>query len=203
MCSQLASLEITLWLLATQYIIMTDWHVSACKSNCRNIQVSEFILDHFVPVLISLHSGYAKVTSKEHIKMSCLWLESEMTNCIYANIFTLTYCTKTYGFLVKFWYSSTPKCKVWWDITRTQHSMFQGCAEALPPEFIFQEKTVRVILIWLGRRTGRWQAEKSEQTEVERCSAGDVPKQEAQWLDKWMWSTFLLWSWKSFWSALH
>lgn len=62
----------------------------------------------------------------------------------------------------------------------TQRSVFQGCAEMLPPPFIFQEETVRVILIHLGREWGgRWQAEKSEKSEVERCSAGDVPKQEA------------------------
>lgn len=65
-------------------------------------------------------------------------------------------------------------------------SVFQGCAEALPPDIIFQQKTVSMILIWLGRGTGRWQAGKSEQMEVERCSVGDVPKKEAHWLDKWM-----------------
>lgn len=59
-------------------------------------------------------------------------------------------------------------------------------AEVPPPWFIFQEKTVKGILIGLRRAMGRWQAEKSEQMEVERGSAGDVPKQEAQRLDKWM-----------------
>lgn len=68
----------------------------------------------------------------------------------------------------------------------THHSMFQGCAEVPPPRFIFQEKTVKGILIGPSRGMGRWQAETSEQMEVERGSAGDVPKQEAQRLDKWM-----------------
>lgn len=69
---------------------------------------------------------------------------------------------------------------------QTQLSMFEGVAEALPPQFIFQEKNSEsgIDLTWEGN--GRWQAERSEQTGAERCSAGNVPKQEARWLDKWM-----------------
>lgn len=73
---------------------------------------------------------------------------------------------------------STPDGKVLWNVMLRQHNVLQGCAEALPPEFIFQETTRSVVLIWVGSRMGRWQVEMSEQTDLERCSAGDAPKQK-------------------------